>query len=45
MVTWFRLRYPWLSAGGLAASAPVDFYERQGKQQQFYDAVIYDLQK
>jgi hypothetical protein len=31
--------------GGLAASAPVNFYPGQHKQKQFLDAILYDLDK
>jgi pimeloyl-ACP methyl ester carboxylesterase len=45
LVAWHRLKYPFLSVGGLAASAPVNFYPGQHKQKKFLDAILYDLDK
>ena len=33
LVAWFRQKYPQLTAGGIASSAPIDFYPQDGRQE------------
>jgi dipeptidyl-peptidase II len=40
LAAWHRLKYPHLSAGALAMSAPVDLYPGENKEKAFYDATI-----
>eukprot|EP01079_Euglenida_sp_SAG-EU17-18_P005953 gene5954-5842_t len=40
LVAWFRFKYPHLSVGGVAASAPVNLYPGQHKQALFYNITI-----
>eukprot|EP00933_Yihiella_yeosuensis_P023383 TRINITY_DN18212_c0_g4_i1.p1 TRINITY_DN18212_c0_g4~~TRINITY_DN18212_c0_g4_i1.p1 ORF type:complete len:504 (-),score=68.37 TRINITY_DN18212_c0_g4_i1:113-1624(-) len=39
LVAWFRQKYPHLTVGGVAASAPIDFYPHTGVQKEFWNAV------
>ena len=41
MAAWFQVKYPHLVLGSLAASAPVDIYPGENKQQEFFDAGMY----
>ena len=40
LVAWHRLKFPHMSVGALAASAPVDLYPGESKEKAFYDATI-----
>jgi hypothetical protein len=41
---WHRLKYPHLSVGALAASAPVDIYPGEAKSAAFWNATLYTYQ-
>lgn len=41
LAAWFQVKYPHLVLGSLAASAPVDIYPGENKQQEFFDAGMY----
>jgi len=41
LVAWFRQKYPQLTVGGIAASAPIDFYSGTGIQSRFWNATLY----
>ena len=40
LAAWHRLKYPHIIVGALAASAPVDIYPGENKENAFYDAFI-----
>ena len=40
LAAWHRLKYPHISVGALAASAPVDIYPTENKENEFYNAFI-----
>eukprot|EP00944_MAST-04C_sp_MAST-4C-sp1_P015765 g15765.t1 len=40
LAAWHRLKFPHVSVGALAASAPVDIYPGENKEKEFYDAFI-----
>ena len=41
LAAWFQVKYPHLVLGSLAASAPVDIYPGEHKEQEFFDAGMY----
>jgi dipeptidyl-peptidase-2 len=45
LVAWFRQKYPQLTSGGLAMGAPVDFYPRDGRQADFWNATLHTFEK
>ena len=44
LVAWFQQKYPHLSAGGIASSAPIDFYPQDGRQDAFWDASLHTFE-
>jgi len=42
---WHRLKYPHLTKGAIAASAPVDIYPGEGKATTFWQAALYTFTK
>lgn len=40
LAAWHRLKFPHLTVGALAASAPVDLYPGESKEKAFYDSTI-----
>ena len=44
LTAWFRLKYPHLTAGGIASSAPVDLYPGEHKAPAFYKATMATFQ-
>eukprot|EP00466_Bigelowiella_natans_P011168 jgi/Bigna1/72016/fgenesh1_pg.18_\ len=41
LAAWFRIKYPHLSRGAIAASAPVDTYLGENRAQQFLNATLH----
>lgn len=44
LVAWFRQKYPHLTVGGIAASAPIDFYAQTGVQELFWNATMHTFE-
>ena len=44
LVAWFQQKYPHLSAGGIASSAPIDFYPHDGRQDAFWAATVHTFE-
>ncbi|CAE7853398.1 PRCP [Symbiodinium sp. KB8] len=44
LVAWFQQKYPHLSAGGIASSAPIDFYPHDGRQDAFWSATLHTFE-
>eukprot|EP00494_Astrolonche_serrata_P033465 UN33734 len=40
LVAWFRLKYPWLTVGGVPSSASVNFYPYRGQQEDMWNHIM-----